>query len=999
MKITCLFACLFLINLPLVLRAQSEWVKLLGARNDNNRSGPFTKVDKQGNIFIAGKNELISFDNNSTSISGCYLTKLDSLGRLIWQRPIGDFSLHNDIIGLNVNDAGDAFVVVNTNQATTFFGQLSINFLGGSAIARYSSDGQLVWAKQLSISLVFTHYWDIDNLGNIYFISSRASTITENEYFLLKLSGSNGSELFSRAFIQYSSPFYTQLSGIVTDKLGNTYIGGNCKTESLFVGGQLVQISNGAFHLKLNPEGQVLWFKMPINRGDESPNDWRSGTISTLSIADDASKLYVLGSTAKNTRFNAAGLTNGDNTSFFARINANTGDFEWVNTLPVTISAQKILSEGSNTWLYLTKSSFHSDHTPLTLEGGKKVTIEPFLSGNGAISTKDRAYIAPINDATGELRPLSILSDETVYSYLSINQNRIIGVNVNLGKIYGQDSLYQLNTNKMFALFSFPKSLLTYQPLLHLDSLTAQGFCENSLVKINALTQNMRLGNRFCLHSEHVGQPAISYFALNQGRQVDTTRYPYLDILSLHHAYKVRTKARLCSSSPTWCSEPIDLIQATILLNDTTLCYGNSIEVKSAIGFNYQWTPTRLFQNPTASNNIIKPDTVVVVKLLSKTQLGCSRTDSVTITTVRPIFNLPDSVRLNCADFDDHLTLDASSKGGYHTALTYAWVNPVSDLSFTSIDNIGAILGTNPLYSSNANRQLTWSLPTLNVGDRKKYLIQLRFKPDVTFLGKKAFFSSQVEVNNSLIDANLKDNTDTINQVIRGSYDPNDKQVTPRGPNLGNQVLPSVDEYEFLIRFQNTGTDTAFTVVVRDTLTNEWNVASLRTIAASHPYKFNLEKNNIAIWTFRNILLPDSTTNEVQSHGFIKFTLKTKATPLSIGTVLTNTAGIYFDYNPPIITNQVRLNVVNKLTNAVFDIVTLAKVYPNPTSDNLIIDLIGDTQPTHFVVSNILGQVIKTAKFEGKNHNLDIQSLENGVYMLSIRQGERVQNMSFMIQR
>lgn len=192
----------------------------------------------------------------------------------------------------------------------------------------------------------------------------------------------------------------------------------------------------------------------------------------------------------------------------------------------------------------------------------------------------------------------------------------------------------------------------------------------------------------------------------------------------------------------------------------------------------------------------------------------------------------------------------------------------------------------------------------------------MRFKPDVNFLGKKATFSSQIVVNNSLIDANLSDNTDTISQIIRGSYDPNDKQVTPRG------------------------------------------IAWLRQVC-----------------------------------------FKNKNGPLSIGSVLTNKAGIYFDYNPPVITNQVRLNVVNKLTNVVQEIVSLAKVYPNPTSDNLIIDLIGNTQTTQIVVSNVLGQVLKTVQFEEKSHRLDVQSLENGVYMLSFRQGERVQNMSFMVQR
>lgn len=134
MKINFIITFLFLISLPNSLNAQSEWVKPLGNRNYNNGSGPYTKVDKQGNIFVAGKNELISFDNNTTSITGCYLTKLDSLGRLVWQKQIGDFLLNNQIIGLTVNEAGDAFVVVNCNEMATFFGQVSFNNLGGSAI-------------------------------------------------------------------------------------------------------------------------------------------------------------------------------------------------------------------------------------------------------------------------------------------------------------------------------------------------------------------------------------------------------------------------------------------------------------------------------------------------------------------------------------------------------------------------------------------------------------------------------------------------------------------------------------------------------------------------------------------------------------------------------------------------------------------------------------------------------------------------------------------------
>jgi hypothetical protein len=55
-------------------------------------------------------------------------------------------------------------------------------------------------------------------------------------------------------------------------------------------------------------------------------------------------------------------------------------------------------------------------------------------------------------------------------------------------------------------------------------------------------------------------------------------------------------------------------------------------------------------------------------------------------------------------------------------------------------------------------------------------------------------------------------------------------------------------------------------------------------------------------WRFENILLPDSTTDEPNSHGAVGFRIR-PVEPLLPGTVLANTAQIYFDFNAPIVTN------------------------------------------------------------------------------------------------
>ncbi len=158
---------------------------------------------------------------------------------------------------------------------------------------------------------------------------------------------------------------------------------------------------------------------------------------------------------------------------------------------------------------------------------------------------------------------------------------------------------------------------------------------------------------------------------------------------------------------------------------------------------------------------------------------------------------------------------------------------------------------------------------------------------------------------------------ETFCMEVIGSYDPNDKQVFPTGITANKYIKPD-DELEYLIRFQNTGNDTAFKVVIRDTIqTGVIDIATLTSGASSHDYTFNIYGHGIAEWTFDNILLPDSNVNEPGSNGFVQF--KAKLLPnIAPGTIVTNSADIYFDFNAPVATNEV--------WNTMFDTVIRAPV-------------------------------------------------------------------------
>ncbi len=168
-----------------------------------------------------------------------------------------------------------------------------------------------------------------------------------------------------------------------------------------------------------------------------------------------------------------------------------------------------------------------------------------------------------------------------------------------------------------------------------------------------------------------------------------------------------------------------------------------------------------------------------------------------------------------------------------------------------------------------------------------------------------------------------------------GSYDPNDKRPEPLG--LENEgYISATQPLDYTIRFQNTGTDTAFTVVIRDTLSAALDISTLQINGASHPNTFQIVGSNVLEWTFANILLPDSNVNKPLSHGFVSFSIG-QTENNAPGTEITNRAGIYFDFNAPIITNTT-LNTVFEDYKTWFTFIQSPEsklqlsIFPNPNS-------------------------------------------------------------------
>ncbi|MDF2186788.1 T9SS type A sorting domain-containing protein [Paraflavitalea sp. CAU 1676] len=243
-------------------------------------------------------------------------------------------------------------------------------------------------------------------------------------------------------------------------------------------------------------------------------------------------------------------------------------------------------------------------------------------------------------------------------------------------------------------------------------------------------------------------------------------------------------------------------------------------------------------------------------------------------------------------------------------------------------------------------------------------------------------------------DATAADNVFELREVIVGSYDPNDKMEAHGGHVTRSQVANG--EYlNYTIRFQNTGNDTAYLVTIRDTLSSKYEVGSLKMIAASHRYEFEL-KNNICTWTFNDINLVDSLHNEPGSHGFLSFRIKVKGSTPQKDTIK-NTAAIYFDYNPPVITNTHQTVVRENMITGIEPITAAQglKIFPNPvTEDWFMVQSSAPLQGNVFVeLYNSAGALVQK-QFVGRSprafaKQLSIKDLPCGQYLVIVRTDNR----------
>jgi len=219
-----------------------------------------------------------------------------------------------------------------------------------------------------------------------------------------------------------------------------------------------------------------------------------------------------------------------------------------------------------------------------------------------------------------------------------------------------------------------------------------------------------------------------------------------------------------------------------------------------------------------------------------------------------------------------------------------------------------------------------------------------------------------------------EDNTALLVQEVVNAVDPNDKtclEGNTIGPDMAGKYL------HYLIRFENNGNYPAVHVRVEDMIdTTKFDLSSLEPLDGSHSFTTRITGNKVE-FIFNNIMLPFDDAN---NDGWVLFRIKTKPT-LVLGDSVSNTAGIYFNFNPPVITNTATTTFATMGVDSHFD--TSFTRWPNPANDIVNIQSKRGGAITSVSVYNTLGQELLREKGSDLR-SVNVSGLAAGTYVITI---------------
>ncbi len=349
-------------------------------------------------------------------------------------------------------------------------------------------------------------------------------------------------------------------------------------------------------------------------------------------------------------------------------------------------------------------------------------------------------------------------------------------------------------------------------------------------------------------------------------------------------------------------------------------------------------------------------DTISNVVLGDTIKIHIDASVSITMGPIRPGFDHYDYIYVANNSWSDSL-------------------NPVVNITY---DPLLTLINPSIPYTVVSANEIQFQLPM--IAARQGYAISIGYYTPTGILG--FLLSSTATLSGVANDEISANNYSVDSRIVTGSFDPNEIIVSPRNdPN--NYYFMDIDTaMNYTIYFQNTGTDTAFNIVVVDSLDQHLIPSTFEMLGSSHPCRYDISGQHTLKFYFDNILLPDSNINEPMSHGYVKYKIKPELYLPINPYLISNRADIYFDFNPAVQTNTVVSTMVvsvglNELSDVQF------KVQPNPVEDKVHLVSSAEIDLQSTTIYDVQGRVV----FDNLSNAKDVYvgMLNPGVYNLKIK--------------
>jgi uncharacterized repeat protein (TIGR01451 family) len=978
------------------------WAKSIGGTGSD--IGKSIAIDDDGNVYITGYfNGVVDFDPNVgifnlTSVGGndIFVLKLDSSGAFVWAKNIGGTGadVGNDIA---VDANGNVYTTGEFHNTVDFdpnAGIFNLTSVGGNDIfvLKLDSSGAFVWAKNIGGTNGDIGYSiAVDAAGNVYTTGEFRNTADFDPGIgVANLTSAGISDAFiskldaSGAFLwvkQMSGTNYGSAYSIAVDDIGNIYTTGFFYSTVDFDPGvgvaNLTSAGNDdAFVSKLDASGAFLWAKRIGGTNTQVGN----------SITIDAhGNIYTTGYFDSSVEFDSgAGGTNitrigiGLNT-YIAKLDAS-GTFQWAEVMGGSTSSGcrgNAIAVDASQNVYVTGFFYGT------------VDFDPGIgvSNLTAVNTAD-IYIVKLNqkniightyqDFNQNCNRDS--SDLDLSNRVLIIQPGNIIVQTNSSGIWTVDSLpvgnYTITVDTSSNNWLITCPVTQNFTVIRTDSLTTVpsfGFisttpCPTPNISIHAPVLRPGFSNQFVyvqVCNEYTGTNLMDsvyiIVELDSLLTVQSGSLPYTNLGNNQYQIAINTTIFPGLCVDFWLNTTLS---ANAILGQT-LCMNAALFPIDSCALDNDPNPYPL--------NTIAPCTLPWDRSSLQVTSSCQN-DSVRFV----IYNTgsPINGNMNC----------------------FAPVRIYLDGQAIILDSIQLAGGDSIVFMFEGNGQ-TWRL------EADQHPLHPGNSHPNTTIENCGFGTWTPNLVNTLPHDDADPITDIFCGLVRGSYDPNDKTGYPLGVGTTHDILPNQD-IEYLIRFQNTGTDTAFTVVIRDTLSTDLDIFSVTPGVSSHDYSFKMYGPRVLEWTFSNIMLPDSNINEPASNGFATF--KVRQMPnLANGTIIQNSASIYFDFNTPIFTNQTQhtindqIQIISSISqNTVPNVLNFLKAFPNPAVSEINIEFAPLTEDAEITLFNVLGQNLYTSKIirGEKSHKIYLSGQFSGVHFIQIAVKNNIQTAKIIIE-